>query len=102
MRDASEAIAAHMPDWPRFRIGVHTGRAVIGNVGTGEQRSFAALGDTTNVAARVQSIAQPGHVLVSADTLIELPEAEHESLGPRALKGKTEPIEVFELVELSD
>jgi class 3 adenylate cyclase len=102
MRDASEAIAAHMPEWPRFRIGVHTGRAVIGNVGTGEQQSFAALGDTTNVAARVQSIARPGHVLVSADTLIELPEAEHESLGPRALKGKTEPIEVFELVELSD
>lgn len=103
MRDASEAIAADEPEWPRFRIGVHTGRAVIGNVGTGEQQSFSALGDTTNVAARVQSLAEPGHVLVSADTLIELPEAtEHEALGPRVLKGKDEPVEVFELVDLTD
>jgi class 3 adenylate cyclase len=101
MRDVTEALAAEHPAWPRFRIGVHTGPAVIGNVGAGEQRSFAALGDTTNVAARLQSAARPGQVLASEETreragagVVAAP------VGPLELKGRVHPVRAYELVTL--
>jgi class 3 adenylate cyclase len=101
MRDAAERVGAARPEWPRFRIGLNTGRAAIGNVGAGDQRSFAAIGDSTNVAARLQSAATPGRILMSAATRDRLGDgARAEPLGPIALKGKDEPVEVFELVEL--
>ncbi|MGH2635983.1 MAG: adenylate/guanylate cyclase domain-containing protein [Actinomycetota bacterium] len=101
MRQASESIARTRTDWPRFRIGLNTGRAVIGNVGAGDQRSFSAIGDTTNVAARLQSAARPGHVLMSAATRERIGDgATAESLGPMALKGKDDLVEVYELVDL--
>ncbi len=99
MRDATEGLAEGHPDWPRFRVGVHTGPAAIGNVGSGEHRSFSAIGDTTNVAARLQSAARPGQVLVSAETRRRIGDAATaQPLGPTALRGKDEPVEVFELV----
>lgn len=101
MRGASEDIAGAHPDWPRFRIGLNTGPVVIGNVGAGEQRSFSAIGDTTNVAARVQAAARPGHVLMSDAMRARVGgAAEAEPVGPVALKGKAEPVKVFELVRL--
>ena len=102
MRDLTEEIAARHPTWPRFRIGVNTGPAVIGNVGGGDQRSFAAIGDTTNVAARLQSAALPGQVLASSMTIERLEGAvDVRPAGTRSLKGKGDDVEVFELVRTS-
>lgn len=99
MRDLTEEIAARHPTWPRFRIGVNTGPAVIGNVGGADQRSFAAIGDTTNVAARLQSSALPGQVLASSTTIARLEGAvDVRSIGARSLKGKDDVVDVFELV----
>jgi class 3 adenylate cyclase len=101
MRDAAERVAASHADWPRFRVGVNTGRAAIGNVGAGDQRSFSAIGDTTNVAARLQAAASPGQVLISEATRERLGDAAaSRPLGPMALKGKDDDVEVFELVEV--
>ena len=50
--DGGRAVLAAHPDWPAFRVGVSTGPAVVGNVGTRGRRSFAVIGDTTNTAAR--------------------------------------------------
>jgi class 3 adenylate cyclase len=103
MRDAAGEIAATHSDWPRFRIGINTGPAVIGNVGAGEQRSFSAIGDTTNVAARLQSEARPGHVLMSSATRERIQRGIRvESPGRLTLKGKDEPVVVFELLELEE
>jgi adenylate cyclase len=102
MRDLTEEIAKRHPTWPRFRIGVNTGPAVIGNVGGGDQRSFAAIGDTTNVAARLQSAALPGQVLASSSTIERLGGAvDVRSAGTRSLKGKADDVDVFELVRTS-
>jgi adenylate cyclase len=99
MRDLTEEIATRHPTWPRFRIGVNTGPAVIGNVGGADQRSFAAIGDTTNVAARLQSTALPGQVLASSSTIARLEGAvDVRSIGTRSLKGKGDEVDVFELV----
>jgi adenylate cyclase len=99
MRDATQQVAAAHPGWPRFRIGVNTGPAVVGNVGAGAQRSFAALGDTTNVAARLQAEASPGQVLAGAATVASLAgELVTRPVGPLSLKGKSDNVEAFELV----
>ena len=101
MQEYTARTAAEHPEWPRFRIGLNSGLAVIGNVGATGQRSFAAIGDTTNVAARVQAIARPGQVLL-ADTTYQrmLGRVRVEPLGPASLKGRTETTDVYELLEV--
>ena len=98
--DASEAVARGRPQWPRFRVGVNSGPAVIGNVGAQEQRSFTAIGDTTNLAARLQAEAEPGQVVIGATTAAALSGAITEPLGALELKGKSEPVPAFRLVRL--
>jgi adenylate cyclase len=101
LQRATEAVAAEHPGWPRFRAGVNTGPAVIGNVGSAEHRSFAAIGDTTNLAARLQAAAKPGQVVIGSATREALGEvAIVETLGRLDLKGKGEPVEAFLLVRL--
>jgi class 3 adenylate cyclase len=96
MQQATDAARRGRTDWPQFRAGVNTGRAVVGNVGTDEQRSFAAIGDATNLAARLQAAAAPGQVVVSRCTADALPAgAEVEELGPLELKGKSAPVEAL-------
>jgi adenylate cyclase len=96
MQRAAEDARGGRADWPRFRAGVNTGVAVVGNVGTDEQRSFSAIGDTTNVAARLQALAEAGQVVVSAETFAAVSQ-DHEfrGLGPRDLKGKDQPVEAY-------
>jgi adenylate cyclase len=102
LQHASGRIADERPGWPRFRAGVNTGPAVIGNVGSVERRSFTAIGDTTNLASRLQSQADAGQVVIGAATLAELgPAAQVTSLGALSLKGKAEPVEAFVLLSLS-
>ena len=96
MQRAAEAARGGRDDWPRFRAGVNTGVAVVGNVGTEEQRSFAAIGDTTNVAARLQTAAAPGQVVVSGTTATALRGVyEFDGLGPLDLKGKERPVDAY-------
>ena len=97
---ASDAVTQGRPDWPGFRVGVNSGPAVVGNVGAEEQRSFAAIGDTTNLAARLQATAEPGQVVIGAKTAVELTGAKLVPLGPLDLKGKSEPVEAYLLVRL--
>ena len=95
------AVAKERPNWPRFRAGVNTGRAIVGNVGTAEQRSFAAIGDTTNLASRLQTTAAPGQVVIGSATAEALGDrAVLEPLGTFEVKGRDEPVEAFVVVRL--
>lgn len=101
LQEATAGIAGRRPDWPSFRAGVNTGRAVVGNVGSAEQRSFTAIGDTTNLAARLQAEADPGQVVIGSATLSALGDgALVRPLGGLDLKGKSEPVEAFVLLQL--
>jgi class 3 adenylate cyclase len=84
--------------WPRFRVGVNTGPALVGNIGSPELRGFNAMGDAVNVAARLQTLAAPGTVVIGATTydLLATP-AEVTPLGPQTLKGKEHPVEAYVL-----
>jgi adenylate cyclase len=91
-------IAASRDGWPLFRIGINTGPAVVGNVGAAQRRNFTVIGDTANTAARFEALAGPGRILMGPATYAEVrDEVSVTALGPRALKGKADDVEVFEL-----
>ena len=80
------------------RIGVNTGQAAVGVVG-GEQQHMVALGDTTNVAARLQSAAAPGTIAVGEATARRLAHRFLlESLGEVSVKGRAQPVSAWRLV----
>lgn len=84
----------------QLRIGLNTGMVVVGSVGNDLHMEYLAIGDAVNLAARLQSVAQPGKVLISESTA-RLVKAifELQSLGVITVKGKTEPVAIFEVVE---
>ena len=103
LQAAGSALATQHPDWPRFRVGVNTGLAVVGNVGTAHQRSFAAIGDATNLAARLQAAAAPGEIVIGETTRQALAgRAELEPLEPLRVKGKSEPVAAHRLLVIAD
>jgi adenylate cyclase len=95
--DSSARVAESHPDWPRFRAGLATGTAAVGHVGTVEQRSFAAVGDATNLAARLQALARPGQAVLAASTAHRLSDMPLEPLGRVTVKGRSDPVEIFAL-----
>jgi class 3 adenylate cyclase len=102
MQAAVEATAASAPGWPRFRVGVNTGPALVGNIGSTALRSFNAMGDAVNVAARLESVAQPGQVVIGESTRAQLPDdAAVEPLGELALKGRRGGVVAYRLFALS-
>ena len=75
------------------RVGIHTGPVVVGEMGGGEKRETLALGETTNIAARLESVAPPDSLVISDATLRLVPGMfATKDLGTPALKGITEPI----------
>ncbi len=82
----------------QLAIGVHSGEAVVGNIGSESRMEFTAIGDTVNVAARLESIARPMQVLTTVQTARSADEFEFRDLGTRTLTGRAVPIHLFELV----
>jgi class 3 adenylate cyclase/tetratricopeptide (TPR) repeat protein len=80
------------------RVGINTGLAVLAAVGDEIRTEYTAMGDTTNIAARLQSAAAPGSVVISADTHHLVKELfEFKPRGATMVKGKSEPIETYEV-----
>jgi class 3 adenylate cyclase/tetratricopeptide (TPR) repeat protein len=86
----------------QVRAGVHTGRVVVGAVGTGPRQENLAQGDTPNIAARVQSVAEPDNLVVT-DAVWRIIEGyfEGESLGERAFKGLANPVQLWHVTGVS-
>jgi class 3 adenylate cyclase/tetratricopeptide (TPR) repeat protein len=85
----------------KVRMGINTGWVVVGGIGDQLRRDYTAIGDTTNLAARLQQLAEPGAILVSEDTSRFLHgSARLEPLGPLQVKGKEAPVQAFRLLSL--
>lgn len=97
---AATAVAADHHNWPRFRVGVNTGEVAVGVLGTAGGRTFTAIGDAVNVAARLESQAGPGEVAIGAETLRQLHGARIEPMGYITVKGRTDPVEAYRLLAL--
>ena len=94
---AADRVAETRARWPRFRAGVNTGPAAVGTVGGGARRSFATIGDTTNLGSRLMGAGAPGQVVISATTRSAIEsvvgtELETVALGRLTLKGKHDPV----------
>jgi class 3 adenylate cyclase len=100
LQEAAGVVQAQHPDWPRFRVGINSGIASVSLLGTEGGRTHTVIGDTVNVASRIEGKAPGGGVAIGPGTKALLPEAVTESLGLIALKGKAEPLEVHRLISL--
>lgn len=83
----------------RVRIGLNAGEVVVGAIGDDLRMDYTAMGDTTNVAARLQAAATPGEVLVS-ESLFRLTREwfKFEDMGERVFKGRSKPIRVYRVM----
>jgi class 3 adenylate cyclase len=90
--------AARHPDWPRLRIGVNTGEAIVGVIGAAGGRTFTVLGDAVNVASRLEAGAPAGGIVAGAETIAEARNVRATHLGPLQVKGKAQPVAAY-LVE---
>ncbi|MCE3250315.1 MAG: adenylate cyclase [Geminicoccaceae bacterium] len=104
--DAIRRLAGELDDYGvriDVRVGINTGLVVVGDIGTGEFRDeMAVVGETPNVAARLQGMARPGTVVVGERTrrLVEGLFV-FEEQGPHMIKGIDEPVTAFEVREAS-
>jgi class 3 adenylate cyclase/tetratricopeptide (TPR) repeat protein len=87
----------------KMRIGLNSGPVIVGAIGDDLRMDYTAVGDTTNLASRMESMARPASILVSNHThKMARDFFEFESLGKVEVKGKKEPVEAHELVKASE
>lgn len=85
-----------------IRAGLNSGLVVVGKIGDNLRMDYTAIGDTTNLAARMQQLAEPGELLLTEQTRRLVMDAfEIESLGEEAVKGKHDPVHVYKVLSLS-
>jgi len=83
----------------QVRVGINSGEVVVRPIGSDLHMGYTAVGQTTHLAARMEQLAEPGTILISAETLqLAHGYVETRSLGARSVKGLTEPVPAFELV----
>jgi len=89
--------AARLNTRIQIGVGLHTGRAVVGNIGSAQRMQYTAIGDTVNVAARLVSRASPGQIIVSED-IRNLAGGQFQPLGAVELKGRQQRINAYSLL----
>jgi adenylate cyclase len=91
-------LADEHPGWPRLRVGVNTGEAVLCELGGYGHVAYTLVGDTINAGSRLEGQAPIGMVLIGAETYRQLPDgALVEAVGGLQVKGKTEALEAYVL-----
>ena len=94
-------MADEHPGWPRLRVGVNSGDAMVRELGGHGLVSYAVIGDTVNTGSRLEGQAPVGGVLIGAETYRRLPAGtEVEPMPNLTVKGKESPIDAYLLRSL--
>jgi adenylate cyclase len=96
-----ETVAREHPSWPRMRVGVNSGEALVREIGGEGYVAYPSVGVTVNTGARLETLAPAGGVLIGAETYEQLPDGAvvEEKVGLR-VKGKEGPINAYVLLAL--
>ncbi|HEY6150419.1 MAG TPA: adenylate/guanylate cyclase domain-containing protein [Gaiellaceae bacterium] len=98
LRDAFGKVADEHPEWPRMRVGVNTGEAVVREIGGAGHLAYPLVGDTINMGARLEGLAPVGGVLIGTETYEQLPDgAVVEARSGLQVKGKDEAVDAYVL-----
>lgn len=82
----------------KFGIGINTGPAVFGNIGSKTRMDYTAIGDTVNTAARLESNSKPGQILLSESTYLQVKDyVKVTPLGGIKVKGKEQEVQIYQL-----
>jgi class 3 adenylate cyclase len=102
MRNYTEEVRRTQGLELRIRVGLNSGEVVVRTIGNDLHMDYSAIGQTTNLASRMEQLATPGSIRLSAATLrlVEGLVRVHD-LGPIPIKGMSEPMEVYELTGAS-
>lgn len=103
IRKSMTALQKELPPefYLSFGIGIHYGEAVLGLIGTEKRMEYTAIGDSVNTAKRLQEKAAAGQILISSSARAQISNLINTTTASSILvKGKTDPIEVYELVGL--
>lgn len=83
----------------RIRIGINTGPAVIGNIGSSKRMEYTAIGDTVNVASRLEKMARPGTIYIGKTTYEHIKDIfKTRPVGMQTVKGKTMEVNIYEVL----
>jgi len=83
----------------QIRIGIHSGPAVAGIIGTREQAAYTVIGETVNLASRLESLARPSHIMVSSRVYHQTRALfNFQAMGMAQVKGIAEPVAVYEAI----
>ena len=103
LRDAIKKLHAELPPEARlsFGVGIHYGEAVLGWIGTEKRLEYTAIGDSVNTAKRIQENAARNQILISKEAYERVKkDVQANPYAPLQVKGKSEPVEVYEVVGL--
>jgi class 3 adenylate cyclase len=102
--DMHAFVASNLPRWEKayafaveLGIGVSGGEVLMGNLGSAARMEYTVVGDAVNVAARLESLARPRQTLATREVVDACPGLSFTPLGAHALRGKAQPVEVFEV-----
>jgi class 3 adenylate cyclase len=101
LKKAIQSLHAELPRVARlsFGMGIHTGEVVLGWIGTEKRLEYTAIGDSVNIARRIQENASPGQILISQAACERIKGfVELSPYAPMKVKGRIEPLEVWEVL----
>ena len=91
--------AAQIPKPLSLHFGINSGLVIAGGIGTSQRQDYSVMGDTVNLASRLEGLSEAGEILVGEDTYrLTAPLFEFEALEPVKVKGKERPVQVYRLL----